>query len=65
MEKHGLIKRKVYSNEKPVMVEYQPAEKGLALQPILDTMAAYSLKYCSKDVPREFKEVYGREINFH
>ena len=70
MEKHGLIKRKVYSNEKPVRVEYQPTEKGLALQPILDTMAAYSLKYCSKDVlkdgkPREFKEVYGREINYN
>ncbi|MFY9795853.1 MAG: helix-turn-helix domain-containing protein [Candidatus Nitrosopolaris sp.] len=70
MEKAGLIKRKVYSNEIHVRVEYQPTEKGLAIQPILDTMAAYSLKYCSKDVlkdgkPREFKEVYGREINFH
>ena len=38
MEKHGLIKRKVYSNEKPVRVEYRPTEKGLALQPILDAM---------------------------
>jgi DNA-binding HxlR family transcriptional regulator len=61
MEKHGLIKRKVYSNEKLVRVEYRPTEKGLALQTILDTMAAYSLKYCSKDVlkdgkPREFKD---------
>ena len=70
METHGLIKRKVYSYEKPVRVEYRPTEKGLALQPILDAMAAYSLKYCSKDVlkggkPREFKTVYGREINFH
>jgi DNA-binding HxlR family transcriptional regulator len=70
MEKHGLIERKVYSNEKPVRVEYLPTEKGLAFQPILDTMAAYSLRYCSKDVvrdgkPREFKEVYGREINLH
>jgi DNA-binding HxlR family transcriptional regulator len=70
MEKHGLIERKVYSNEKPVKVEYRPTEKGLAFQPILDTMASYSLRYCSKDVfkdgkPREFKEVYGREINLH
>jgi len=39
MEKHGLIARKVYSNEKPVRVEYLPTEKGLAFQPILDTMA--------------------------
>ena len=67
MEKMGLIKRKVYYNQSPVRIEYYPTEKGLALQPILDTMAAYSMKYCSKDVfkdskPREFKQVYGREI---
>ena len=70
MEKFGLIKRKVYPNEKPVRVEYRLTEKGLGLQLILDMMAAYSLKYCTKDVfkdgkPREFREVYGREINFH
>jgi DNA-binding HxlR family transcriptional regulator len=69
MEKYGLIRRKVYPNEKPVRVEYQPTEKGLAFQPILDMMAAYSLRYYSRDVfkdgkPREFKEVYGREIKF-
>src|SRR5918912_2163938 len=67
MEKMGLIKRKVYYNQSPVRIEYYPTEKGLALQPILDMMAAYSMKYCSKDVfkdskPREFKHVYGREI---
>ena len=48
-------------------VEYQPTEKGLAVQPILDMMALYSMKYCSKDVfkdtkPGEFQEVYGREM---
>lgn len=57
----------VYSSEKPVRVEYQPTVKGLALQPIMDMMAAYSVKYCSKDVfkdakPREFQEVYGRDM---
>jgi DNA-binding HxlR family transcriptional regulator len=67
MEKMGLIKRKVYYNQSPVRIEYYPTEKGLALQPILDMMAAYSMKYCSRDVfkdskPREFKQVYGREI---
>jgi DNA-binding HxlR family transcriptional regulator len=67
MEKIGLIKRKVYSHETPIRVEYCPTEKGLALQPILDMMAAYSMRYCSKDVfkdakPREFEEVYGRRI---
>ena len=67
MENYGLIKRKVFSNEKPVRVEYHPTEKGLALQPVIDMMAAYSMKYCSKDVfrdakPREFREVYRREM---
>jgi DNA-binding HxlR family transcriptional regulator len=67
MERFGLIKRKVYSHESPIRIDYYPTEKGLALQPILDMMAAYSMKYCSKDVfkdakSREFKDVYGRNI---
>ena len=67
MEKTGLIKRKVYYHETPVRIEYYPTQKGLALQPILDMMAAYSMQYCSKDIfkdakPRDFKEVYGRDI---
>ena len=67
MENLGLITRKVYSHETPIRIEYYPTEKGLALQPILDMMAAYSMKYCSKDVfkdskPHQFKEIYGRDI---
>ena len=67
MEKFELIKRKVYSHEILVRIEYYPTEKGLALQPILDMMAAYSMKYCSKDVfkdakSREFKDDYGRDM---
>ena len=67
MEKSGLIKRKVYYQETPVRIEYYPTEKGLALKPILDMMAAYSMKKSSKDIfkdakPRDFKEVYGRDI---
>ena len=67
MEKLGLINRKVYYHETPVRIEYAPTEKALALRPILDMMAAYSMKYCSKDIfkdakPRDFKEIYGRDI---
>ena len=67
MERLGLIKRKVYSHEIPIRIQYYPTQKALALQPILDMMAAYSMKYCSKDVfkdakPREFKEIYRRDI---
>ena len=67
MEKLGLINRKVYYHETPVRIEYAPTEKALALRPILDMMAAYSMKYCSKEIfkdakPRDFKEIYGRDI---
>ena len=67
MQRLGLIKRKVYSNERPIRIEYSLTQKGLALQPILDMMAAYSMKYCSKDIfkdakPREFKDIYRRDI---
>jgi DNA-binding HxlR family transcriptional regulator len=67
MEKDGLIKRKVYPHEKPVRIEYYLTDKGVALQPILDIMAAYSMRYCSKDVfkdakPRQFEQVYSRDI---
>ena len=67
MEKMELIHRKVYSEEIPVRIEYIPTEKGLALQPILDMMASILHRYCSRDIfkdakPREFKQVYGRDI---
>jgi hypothetical protein len=40
MEKNGLITRKVY-DETPLKVEYFLTEKGLAMKPILDQMAAF------------------------
>src|SRR5215212_11741822 len=62
MEKTGLIKRKVYS-EIPVRVEYFLTEKGIALKPILDQMASFSIQYCSRDVfkdgkPRTLSQTY-------
>jgi DNA-binding HxlR family transcriptional regulator len=62
MEKTGLIKRKVYS-EIPVRVEYFITEKGIALKPILDQMASFSIQYCSRDVfkdgkPRTLSQTY-------
>jgi len=64
MEKDGLITREVF-HETPVRIEYTLTEKGRALEPILDQMAAYSMKYCPKDVfkdgrARKFEDVYGR-----
>ena len=61
MEKDGLITRRVYA-ETPLRVEYSLTEKGLAIKPILDQMAVFSLQYCSKDVfndgkPRSLQDV--------
>lgn len=63
MEKDGLIKREVFS-ETPVRIEYTLTEKGMALQPILDQMAEFSMKFCARDVfkdgkARKLEEVYG------
>jgi DNA-binding HxlR family transcriptional regulator len=63
MEKDGLIKRKVY-DESPVRIEYEMTEKGMALEPILEQMSAFSMKYFPKDIfkdgkPRTLEEVYG------
>lgn len=46
LEKDGLIKREVF-NETPVRIEYYLTEKGEALQPILEQMSLFSMKfYC-------------------
>lgn len=48
MEREGIIKRSVY-NETPVRIEYHLTEKGKALQPALEQMALFSIKYyCDK-----------------
>jgi DNA-binding HxlR family transcriptional regulator len=63
MEKDGLIERKVYPDT-PVRIEYTITEKGKALEPILNQMSAFSMKYCAKDVfkdrkARKLEQVYG------
>lgn len=65
MERDGLIERRVFA-EVPVRVEYTITEKGLALQPILEQMSAYSMKYCAKEIfndgkARKPEQVYGIE----
>ena len=63
MEKDGLIQRKVYPDT-PVRVEYTITEKGRALEPILDQMSSFSMKYCAKEIfkdgrARKVEQVYG------
>ena len=49
LEKDRVIKREVF-NETPVRIEYYLTEKGKALQPILEQMAFFSMKYCCEQV---------------
>jgi DNA-binding HxlR family transcriptional regulator len=49
LEKDGLIKREVF-NETPVRIEYYLTEKGEALQPILEQMGLFSMKFCCEMV---------------
>jgi DNA-binding HxlR family transcriptional regulator len=63
MERDGLIARQIF-HETPVRIKYTLTEKGKALEPILNQMAAFSMHYCAKDVfkdgkARKIKEVYG------
>ena len=65
MERDGLIKRKIF-DESPVRIEYEMTEKGMALEPILAQMSAFSMKYFPKDIfkdgkPRKFSDVYSYE----
>lgn len=64
MEQDRLIEKRVHPGT-PVKIEYFVTEKGKALKPILEQMAAFSMRYCSKDIfkdgrPREYKQVYGK-----
>lgn len=63
MEHDGLIERRVY-NETPVRIEYSLTEKAAALQPILEQMGDFSMRYCCSEVfkdgkPRSWEQVFG------
>lgn len=67
MERDGLITRQIF-HETPVRIEYSLTEKGKALEPVLNQMAAFSMQYCAKDVFKDGKvrkpeQVYGYESN--
>lgn len=49
MENDGIIRRQVY-NETPIRIEYYLTQKGKELQPILEQMALFSVKYCGDQV---------------
>ena len=49
LENFGLIKRTIV-NRRPVQTEYSLTEKGMALEPILTHIAAFSARYDPKKV---------------
>src|SRR5437016_5810659 len=54
MEKTGIIERRIYPGT-PVKIEYSITQKGKALKPVLEAMAAYSMQYYAKDVFKDGK----------
>lgn len=66
MEKNGLIERKIFPDTPP-RVEYSVTEKGLALKPIILSMAEFSMKYCAQDIfkdgkSRTLKQVFNSKV---
>lgn len=63
MEKGGLIKKRIF-NETPIRIEYSLTDKGKDLIPVLEQMAAYSLKHAPEifvdNKTRSYQEVCGR-----
>jgi len=57
MEQNGLIERKIF-HERPIRIEYYLTVRGQDVIPILEQMAAFSMKH----VPEIF--VNGKAINF-
>lgn len=66
MEEERLIE-KIVTKGNPVKIEYALTKKGKALQPILEEMAKFSLKFCCDEIfkdakPRTFRQVYGTTL---
>ena len=67
MERDGLIKRHIYSDEMPLRVEYELTEKARYLRSILEQMGEFSSRFCATDVfrdkrPRAFNEVLEMQL---
>lgn len=64
MDENGLIRRKIF-HETPIRIEYSLTEKGKDLIPILEQMAAFSMKHAPEifvdGKTRSFQRVCGRD----
>lgn len=63
MEKNKIIERNIF-HETPVRIEYSLTEKGKELLPILDQMAAFSMKHAPEifrnNKASSFQDIAGR-----
>lgn len=53
LEINGLIKRVVFADQKPVVVEYLPTEYSKTLKTIISSLADWGIKHRKKIVSRE------------
>jgi DNA-binding HxlR family transcriptional regulator len=64
MEKNGIIKRKIF-HETPIRIEYTLTDKGKDLIPILEQMAAFSMRHAPEIFvdrkTRTFQKLCGRD----
>jgi DNA-binding HxlR family transcriptional regulator len=64
MERNTIIERKIF-NDSPVRIEYHLSEKGKDLVPILEQMAAFSMKHAPEifrnGKASSFQQVLGRD----
>ena len=65
MEEEGLINRAVISS-RPVKTEYSITEKGKTLEPVLELLAEFSMKYEPKIIfkdgkQKDFEDVFGNK----
>ena len=58
MQRNGIIGRKVYA-ETPIKIEYFLTEKGRALQPVLEQMMEFSMRYYANEI---FKDGAPRTV---
>lgn len=66
MEQNDIIVREIIS-KRPLQVTYSLTEKGKTLEPILEILAEFSMKYQPKTIfkdeqPKTMKRVFGTEI---
>ena len=63
MEKSNLIRKKIF-HETPIRIEYTLTEKGEDLTPVLEQMAAFSLKHSPEifvdGKTRSYQQICGR-----